>query len=105
TAAISLFLLLAMAFGSTLLGHRFRFFTSGTIATLIVFGLLVTLQVDKLVANEPTPWMGIEERVNIYATMLWLAVLAIGLWRTQCFSIPGELMQPRLEPHGATRVP
>jgi hypothetical protein len=27
--------------------------------------------------------MGIEERINIYATMLWVAVLAIGLLRAQ----------------------
>jgi hypothetical protein len=27
--------------------------------------------------------MGIEERINIYATMLWVAVLAIGLLRVQ----------------------
>jgi len=36
-----------------------------------------------MAANEPTPWMGIEERTNIYATMLWAAVLAIGLLRAQ----------------------
>jgi hypothetical protein len=36
-----------------------------------------------MVANQPTPWMGIEERVNTYATMLWLAVLAIALLRAQ----------------------
>jgi hypothetical protein len=34
-------------------------------------------------ANQPTPWMGTEERINIYATMLWVAVLAIGLLRAQ----------------------
>ena len=33
--------------------------------------------------NESTPWMGIEERVNIYATMLWFAILSIGLLRAQ----------------------
>jgi hypothetical protein len=27
--------------------------------------------------------MGIEERINIYATMLWVEVLAIGLLRAQ----------------------
>jgi hypothetical protein len=27
--------------------------------------------------------MGVEERINIYATMLWVAVLAIGLLRVQ----------------------
>jgi hypothetical protein len=27
--------------------------------------------------------MGIEERINIYATMLWMAVLGIGLLRAR----------------------
>jgi hypothetical protein len=48
-----------------------------------VFGVLASLQAGKMQANEPTPWMGIEERINIYATMLWVAVLAIGLLRVQ----------------------
>ena len=83
TIVMSLFLVLAMAFGSTLLGRRFRYYTYGTIVTLVVFGVLASLQVGQLEANQPTPWMGIEERINIYATMLWLAVLAIGLLRAQ----------------------
>ncbi len=83
TIAMSLFTVLAMAFGSTLLGRRFRYYTYTTIVTLVVFGVLVSLQVDRMTANEPTPWMGIEERINIYATMLWVAVLAIGLLRAQ----------------------
>jgi hypothetical protein len=36
-----------------------------------------------MVANEATPWMGLTERINIYATMLWVAVLAIGLLRAK----------------------
>jgi hypothetical protein len=83
TIVMSLFLVLAMAFGSTLLGRRFRYYTYGTIVTLVVFGVLASLQVGQLEANQPTPWMGIEERINIYATMLWVAVLAIGLLRAQ----------------------
>jgi hypothetical protein len=55
----------------------------GTIAILIVFGVLTSLQVGRMEANEPTPWMGVEERINIYATMLWVAALAIGLLRAQ----------------------
>jgi hypothetical protein len=80
---MSLFILLAMGFGATLLGKRFRYYSCGTIAILVVFGVLASLQAGKMVANEPTPWMGIEERINIYATMLWVAVLAIGLLRVQ----------------------
>jgi len=74
-----IFLLLAVGFGSTLLGKRFRYYSYGTILTLIVFGVLTSLQVGQMEANQPTPWMGLEERINIYATMLWVAVLAIGL--------------------------
>jgi hydrogenase/urease accessory protein HupE len=83
TAVMSLFLVLAMGFGATLLGRRFRYYSYGTILTVLVFGVLTGLQGSRLAANQPTPWMGIEERINIYATMPWLAVLAIALWRAQ----------------------
>jgi hypothetical protein len=83
TAVMSLFIVLAMGFGATFLGRRFRYYSYGTIAILIVFGVLTTLQVGRMAANEPTPWMGVTERINIYATMLWGAVLAIGLLRAQ----------------------
>ena len=48
-----------------------------------VFGVLISLQAPQITANQPTPWAGIEERINIYATMLWVAVLATGLLRGQ----------------------
>ena len=83
TAVMSLFIVLAMGFGTTLFGKRLRYYSYGTIATLLVCGALASLQAGQMAANEPTPWMGIEERINIYATMLWLAVLAIGLLRAQ----------------------
>ena len=83
TALMSLFMLLAMGFGATLLGKRFRYYSYATIAVLVVFGVLTSLQAGKMVANEATLWMGLEERINIYATMLWVAVLAIGLLRTK----------------------
>jgi hypothetical protein len=83
TAVMSLFIVLAMGFGARLLGRRFLYYSYGTIAILIVFGVLTSLQVGRMEANEPTPWMGVEERINIYATMLWVAVLAIGHLRAQ----------------------
>ena len=83
TIVMSLFTVLAMGLGAKLLGRRFRYYSYATIATLIVFGVLTSLQAGRMAANQPTPWMGIEERINIYATMLWVAVLAIGLLRGQ----------------------
>src|ERR687889_1629981 len=47
TAVMSLFIVLAMGFGATLLGKRFRYYSYGTIALLIVFGVLTSLQAGK----------------------------------------------------------
>jgi len=76
-------MVLAMVFGAMLLGRRFRYYTYATIAIVVVFGVLTSLQIGQMEANQPTPWMGIEERISIYAIMLWVAVLAIGLLRAQ----------------------
>lgn len=73
--------LLAIGFGSRLFGKRFRYFSYGTILVLLVFGFLTALQAPQVPANEPTPWIGFEERVNAYVGMLWVAVLAIALLR------------------------
>jgi cell division protein FtsW (lipid II flippase) len=82
TMVMSLALIVAMIFAARLLGKRFRYYTIATIAVLIAFGVLTSLQVPQMEANEPTPWMGLAERVNIYATMLWIAALAVGLLRS-----------------------
>jgi hypothetical protein len=83
TAVSVLCILLAIGFGSTLLGRRFRYYSYASILAILVFGVLTSLQVDQMEANQPTPWMGIVERGNVYAIMLWVAVLAIGLLRAQ----------------------
>src|SRR5215203_5733951 len=81
TAVMSLFFVLAVGFGATLQGRRFRYYSYATIAIVAAFGVLTSLQIGKMEANQPTPWMGIYERISIYAIMLWVAVLAIGLLR------------------------
>ncbi len=79
TAVMSLFILLSIAFGAFLPGRGFRIYSFITIGILIVFGILTSLQVPQLIAGQPTPWMGLTERINIYATMLWFAVFSIAL--------------------------
>jgi protein-S-isoprenylcysteine O-methyltransferase Ste14 len=83
TAVMSLFILLSMGFGAFLLGRRFRWYSFATIVVVLMFGALTGLQIPQLVAGQPTPLMGLTERINIYATMLWFAVLAIVLLRAQ----------------------
>ncbi len=68
--------MLAAAFGSRLFGKRFRLYSIGTVVVLLVFGLLTSLQMGAVAANETTPWLGVVERTNAYAAMLWIAVLA-----------------------------
>jgi hypothetical protein len=30
-------------------------------------------------ANEPTPWLGVYERISIYSSMIWISVYALML--------------------------
>jgi Protein of unknown function (DUF998) len=83
TALSVLCVLLAIGFGSTLLGRRFRNYSYATILAIVLFGVLAGRQIGQMGENQPTPWLGIVERGNIYAIMLWVAVLAIGLLRAQ----------------------
>ena len=83
TAVSVLSILLAMGFGATLLGRRFRYFSYAMILAILVFGVWAGLQAGRVAANQPTPWLGIVERGNVYAIMLWVSVLAIGLLRAQ----------------------
>jgi protein-S-isoprenylcysteine O-methyltransferase Ste14 len=95
TAVMSLFILLSMGFGAFLLGRWFRFYSFATIVILLIFGALTGFQAPQLAAGQPTPWMGLTERINIYATMLWFAVLAIALLRAQSDSLRLEDRESR----------
>jgi hypothetical protein len=83
TGVMSLSLVLAVVFGSTLLGKRFQYYSYGTLLAVFVGAFLAGRQAPQIAANQPTPWGGIYERMNIYPTMLWVAVLAIALLRAQ----------------------
>ncbi len=94
TMVMDLSLIAGMALASQLFGKRFRYYSYGTIAILLAFGILTALQIPQMQANQPTAWMGLEERVNIYATMLWIGVLAVGLLRAEAVSAPRRPEKP-----------
>ena len=81
TIVTVLLILLAIGFGATAYGKRFRLYSIATILILLVFGALAGLEGPRVAANLPTPWAGVTERINIYGYMLWLAALAIALLR------------------------
>lgn len=81
TGVMSLFILLSIGVGAFLDKRGFRVYSLTTILLLLVFGGLTAAQAPQLAAGQNTPWMGLTERVNIYATMLWFAVLSALLVR------------------------
>jgi Protein of unknown function (DUF998) len=81
TSVNSLLILLAIGFGSTAFGRRFRLYSIATILVLAATGGLTATQAPRLQANLPTPWAGVTERVSIGGYLLWQVVLAIALLR------------------------
>ena len=74
-----LFMMLLMGFGAAGLGKRFRYYTFATWVVFILFGVLTFMESPGIEANLPTPYIGLWERINIGAFLLWVAVLAIVL--------------------------
>jgi hypothetical membrane protein len=83
TGVNAAFTLGAMAFAAAALGGRFRVYSIATIVALLAGGVVTSLLAVGIDRHEPTPWMGVAERVNVYGYLLWVAVLAVTLWREQ----------------------
>jgi uncharacterized membrane protein (DUF2068 family) len=76
-----LFILLIIGFGAKAFGKGFRPYSIGTILVVVMFGTLAGLYGPRVAANLPTPWVGVTERISIFASLLWFAVLAVVLLR------------------------
>lgn len=83
TFVSSLFFLGAMWFAAAAQGKRFRLFTIAVFLIVIGFGAWASMDVPRMLAQLPTPWMGLKERVDIYTMMIWVLVLAASLLRTK----------------------
>jgi len=81
TGGLVLLTLLAIGFGAFALGTRFRAYSFATPLTVIVFGALTAPYGARLAAGQPTPGFGILERINVYSSLLWVAVFAAALMR------------------------
>ncbi len=76
-----IFILLSIVIAATAMGKQFRFFSIGVVFVYLVLGALPFLGVAQVEAGEPTPWVGLVERIMVYGYMLWVAVLSIDLLR------------------------
>ena len=76
-----LLMMLIMAFGAAGLSKKFRLYTVATWAVFILFGVMTWLESPGIQKNLPTPLIGVWERINIGAFMLWVIVLGVVLLR------------------------
>jgi len=74
-------MLLEIGLGAAALGGRFRRYSIVTVVVLVAFGVLTAIDGPRISANLPTPWVGVWERLNIAAFMIWVIVLATMLLR------------------------
>ena len=47
----------------------------------MTFNALAIAYAPEVAADQPTPWMGLYERIAFSAYLLWQSVLAVALWR------------------------
>ena len=71
-----LMMLVAMTFGGRALGREFRIYTLITAALLIIFGILTSIESPNINLNQPTPMIGVWERMLIGLFLVWNTVLA-----------------------------
>ena len=88
TVATLLLMMLAIGFGATALGRRFRLYSIATVVILFVTGGLTGLEGPDVAANLPTPWIGVWERMSQAVWLLWVVVLAVALLRRPATARP-----------------
>jgi hypothetical protein len=90
TAVLGAFILASMAVGATIGSRWFRLYSIATLLVTVVFAVLTSLASRDLAEGAPTPWVGLLERVDIYAYLLWLAVLAVSFLREAPAPMKGD---------------
>jgi hypothetical protein len=81
TAVNGILTLLAMGFGAAAFTGSLRRYSIATMTILVAAGALTSWEAPGVDANLPTPWIGVWERINIAAWLIWVAVVAVTLLR------------------------
>lgn len=70
-----------LIFGFAIVAFRkwMRLYSIETLLAVIIFGSLAGSQGAALAAGQPTPWLGLMERINIYSFMIWVVVFTLVL--------------------------
>jgi hypothetical protein len=98
-----LFILLIVWFGGNAFGRRFRLYSMATLAVVIVFGALAGMEAPRVEANLPTPWIGLTERITIFASLLWIGALTIRLLRVEEVAV-SDAVTGREDPKASRQI-
>lgn len=88
--AMLLLMFAYIGFGAIALRGAFRVYSIATVAAMIVSVAWTFMLAPRIATQEPTPWIGIIERVSVYGPVVWLLVLAIVLLQTRRYSPAGS---------------
>lgn len=72
-----LLMLFIIGYGAAAFGKKFRLYSLASIVLFIVFGVLTGIEAPGVETNQPTPLIGVWERINIGVYTVWLMVVAI----------------------------
>jgi len=75
----AIFAILALGFGTFAFKNRFRTYSVAMIFVLLAPGLVAFMYIPQVAALQPTPWVGLTERISTYSYLLWQATLAFVL--------------------------
>ena len=90
-----LFLFLAIGCAAGSFGRGFRLYSAATIMAMVVFGAWTAFLAPAVPENQPTPYLGIVERLVFGAFLLWIAVLSMTLLRSNVALKPRASIAPR----------
>jgi hypothetical protein len=77
--ATVLLYLLALGCAAAALGKAFRRYSLATFVAVFAFAIPTFREAPRVGANQPTPFIGVWERLNIGVFLLWIVVLALAL--------------------------
>lgn len=83
SAATVVLVLSQMGSGAMAFGKPFRVYSALSAAVFLGFGVLTGIESQKLARGEPTPHLGLVERLMLGAWLLWMAVSAVVLRRAR----------------------
>jgi hypothetical protein len=76
-------LLVIIGFGAGALGTRYRLYSVATVLVMVGFGAWAGMDGPELADDLATPWLGVTERISVYAYQLWLVAFSVALLRRQ----------------------